>query len=236
TRLYATGPTPFGNTKLFESYWARQGWPIIKELLSDIDENTMIDGEKCGLESAKRKGKDRRLDLETRAPRKPAGKKLDLVARDTTNDRDWFLVESMKSWNETSTKFLHEVELVLFKQLHLIAVHRIKESKSTLFKNNARFFSLYSGDVFVAKTIDLYNQTLIGDEVDEDSWIYQIDTEPIHDTTLASSPLGSDGPDYGPDLYVELENMPLSTDESGGEALYSDTAATEDEPNYFLGL
>ncbi|KAF8970522.1 hypothetical protein BGZ46_010473 [Entomortierella lignicola] len=145
THLYTTKPSPFGNGKLSERYWMRQGWPLINELLSDIDDITMVDGEKRGAESTKRKGKDRRLDIEGSAPRKPGGKKFDCIARDTTNDRDWFLVESMKDWDETSTKFLHENGVLLFKELHLIAAHRVRETNSAIYKDKARFFSIYSG-------------------------------------------------------------------------------------------
>ncbi|KAF9158065.1 hypothetical protein BGX21_003863 [Mortierella sp. AD011] len=146
THLYKAKPSPFGNKCLSETYWNRQGWPILKELLSDVDGITMVDGEKHGLESAKRKNKDRKIDLETPPTRKLTGKKLDLLARDTTDSRDWMVVESMGGWDEKSTKFLLEADVVLFKELHLIATHRTKEAKSSYFKDNARFISLYSGE------------------------------------------------------------------------------------------
>ncbi|KAF9091343.1 hypothetical protein BGX27_002048 [Mortierella sp. AM989] len=107
----------------------------------------MVDGDKRGAESTKRKGKDRRLDIEGSAPRKPGGKKIDIIARDTINERDWLCIECMKEWDETSTKFLRENGVLLFKELHLIASHRLREANSVIYKDNARFFSIYSGAV-----------------------------------------------------------------------------------------
>ncbi|KAF9994470.1 hypothetical protein BGZ79_000781 [Entomortierella chlamydospora] len=211
THLYTAKPSPFGNSKLSETYWSRQGWPIVKELFSDIDGITMVDGEKHGLESTKRNGKNRRLDIEGSSPRKPGGKKLDLVARDTTNNRDWFIVESMKDWDETSTKFLHETSITLFKQLHLIASHRIQEARSSSFKNNARC---------VAETIEQYSQASLDDEVDgeDESWIYDDNHRPVEDVTLGSSPLGPDA-----DFYT-TESSPLGADDPEVEAMWSDSA------------
>ncbi|KAF8923354.1 hypothetical protein BGZ58_003045 [Dissophora ornata] len=123
----------------------REAWPAMKGLLSDMDGLTMIDGEKAGLESGKRRNMGRKVDMETPTPRKQTGQKLDLVARDTTNKRDWFVVESLKEWDEVSTKFLHELDVTLFKDLHLIASHRLQEQPSPHFRSQARFFAIYSG-------------------------------------------------------------------------------------------
>ncbi|ORZ27669.1 hypothetical protein BCR41DRAFT_392126 [Lobosporangium transversale] len=145
TQLYVTKPCPFDNKDLSESFWTREAWPIMKGLLSDVDGVTMIDGEKAGLESGKRKNMGRKVDMETSPPRKQSGRKLDLVARDTTNKRDWFVVESHKEWDEVSTKFLHELDVTLFKDLHLISSHRFQEQPSSHFRSQARFFAIYSG-------------------------------------------------------------------------------------------
>ncbi|KAF9085577.1 hypothetical protein BGX27_003428 [Mortierella sp. AM989] len=99
TQLYISKPCPFGNEDLSESFWCREAWPLIKGLLADVDGLTMIDGEKAGLESGKRRNMGRKVDTESPAPRKQAGRKVDLVARDTVNSRDWFIhfiVESLK--------------------------------------------------------------------------------------------------------------------------------------------
>ncbi|KAG0335219.1 hypothetical protein BG004_000083 [Podila humilis] len=127
TQLYLSKPCPFGNEDLSESFWCREGWPIMKGLLADVDGLTMIDGEKAGVESAKKRNMGRTFDTETPIPRTRAGWKVDLVARDTTKSRNWFIVESLKEWDETSTKFLREIDVTLFKDLHLIASHRIEE-------------------------------------------------------------------------------------------------------------
>ncbi|KAI1298996.1 hypothetical protein EDD11_006577 [Mortierella claussenii] len=144
-QLYITKPSPFDNKDLSESFWCREAWPIVKGLLSDVDGLTMIDGEKTGLESGKRKNVGRKVDLEIPAPRKQIGRRLDLVARDTTNKRDWFIVESLKEWDEMSTKFLRELDVTLFKDLHLIASHRLQEQPSPHFRSQARFLAIYSG-------------------------------------------------------------------------------------------
>ncbi|KAF9313219.1 hypothetical protein BG003_005481 [Podila horticola] len=145
TQLYISKPCPFGNKDLSESFWCREAWPIMKGLLSDVDGLTMIDGEKSGLESGKRKNTGRTVDPEIPTARKKVGRKLDLVARDTTNKRDWFIVESLKDWDEVSTKYLRELDVTLFKDLHLIASHRLQEQSSAQFHSAARFLSVYSG-------------------------------------------------------------------------------------------
>ncbi|KAF9947869.1 hypothetical protein BGZ65_008481 [Modicella reniformis] len=143
-QLYTVKPCPFGNKDLSESFWSREAWPIMKNLLSDVDGLTMIDGEKTGLESWKRKNMGRKVDMEAPPARKQSGPKLDLVARDTTNKRDWFVVESLKEWDEVSTEFLGE-DGILIKELHLIASHRLQEQPSPQFRAQARFFAIYSG-------------------------------------------------------------------------------------------
>ncbi|KAF9565948.1 hypothetical protein EC968_003978, partial [Mortierella alpina] len=70
---------------------------------------TMIEKEKASLESGKRRNMDRKLDSKSPVPRKQVGRKVDLVAGDTTNNRDWLIVESLKEWDEASTKFEREL-------------------------------------------------------------------------------------------------------------------------------
>ncbi|KAI8349867.1 hypothetical protein B0O80DRAFT_142460 [Mortierella sp. GBAus27b] len=77
TLLYNTKPSPFGNRDLSESFWCREAWPILKGLLADVDDITMIDGEKSGLESGKRRNTGRKVDMESQTPRKQIGRKLD---------------------------------------------------------------------------------------------------------------------------------------------------------------
>ncbi|KAF9934568.1 hypothetical protein BGZ67_003796 [Mortierella alpina] len=74
-------------------------------------------------------------------------KKIDtIVARDTTNGRYWLIVESLKEGDEFSTKFLSELDGILFKDLHLTASHRLQEQSHARFREKARFFAMYSGD------------------------------------------------------------------------------------------
>jgi len=77
----------------------------------------MIDGEKTTYESKIRRNKDRRLDVEGLVPRKQKGKNVDMVGRDTRNQKDWFIVESMATWDELSSKFLNEASVTLIKEL-----------------------------------------------------------------------------------------------------------------------
>lgn len=145
SHLYKANPSPFGNERLSEAYWAREAWPLLKDLLSDVDGITMVDGEKHGHESTKRNGQNRRLDQEGQNPRKPGGNKLDLAARDLVNQRDWLVGEAKKEWDELGTNFLREVGVKLFKHLHLVAEHRLQENGSMAFKNKSKFFAFFSG-------------------------------------------------------------------------------------------
>lgn len=120
SHLYKANPSPFGNDRLSESYWAREAWPLLKNLLADVDGITMVDGDNHGYESTRRNGQDRRLDQEGWSPRKPGGDKLDLVARDVVNKRDWVVGEAKKEWDELGTDFLLQIGVKLYKQLHLI--------------------------------------------------------------------------------------------------------------------
>lgn len=94
-----------------------------------------------------------KVDMEHSAPHKQTGRKLDLVARDTTDKRDWFMVESLKDWDEESTKCLRELDVTLFKDLHLIASHRLQEQSHVQFREEARFFSVYSGGKLLSSII-----------------------------------------------------------------------------------
>ncbi|KAF9177515.1 hypothetical protein BGZ50_008685 [Haplosporangium sp. Z 11] len=145
TQLYKARPSPFDISDTSESFWCREGWPLLRRILGNVDGITMIDGEKTTYESRNRRNKDRRLDVEGQVPRKQKGKNVDMVGRDTRNQKDWFIVESMAVWDEFSTKFLHETSVVLFKELHLLASSRVQEAKRKDFVENARFFAVYSG-------------------------------------------------------------------------------------------
>ncbi|KAF9991676.1 hypothetical protein BGZ79_004139 [Entomortierella chlamydospora] len=142
-----------------EAFWARHGWPALKDLLNGVDGITMLDGEKYSLESTQHKNKNRRLDVEVKTNvekktiRKAAGSngicttvpsKLDLIARDTLNNRDWCVGETKKDWDELSTEHLKHTTVDLFKKLRLISIYRCKE-RGANFKKEAQFFSFFSG-------------------------------------------------------------------------------------------
>ncbi|KAG0233307.1 hypothetical protein BGW42_007505 [Actinomortierella wolfii] len=215
TQLYVSKPSPFGNKDLSESFWCREAWPIMKVLLADVDGLTMIDGEKAGLESGKRRNVGRKFDTETPAPRKQSGRKVDLVARDTTNSRDWFIVESLKEWDEVSTKFLRELDVTLFKDLHLIAPHRLQEQSCARFRKQARSHVLPSTTgtwkqqaqglahllqvrACATETVKLY-EACSNEETEDDSeeeevesdgeWLYCSSSSHVFDDTLGSSPM-----------------------------------------------
>ena len=78
-----------------------------------------------------------KVDTETPASRKQAGRKMDLVARGTINSRDRLIVESLKGRDEVSTKFLRELDVTLFQDLHLIASHRLEEQYHAQFRKSS---------------------------------------------------------------------------------------------------
>ncbi|KAF9292141.1 hypothetical protein BGZ68_010396 [Mortierella alpina] len=215
--LYDMRPCPLSNPSAHsEAFWARHGWPALKDLLNGVEGITMLDGEKFGLESIQHRNKSRRLDLEAkdkRTSRKVAGSKLDLVARDTVNNRDWCVGEAKKEWDELSTEHLRHTGVELFKKLRLISIYRCKE-RGEDFRRDARFFSFFSGvagdwvDQFLGlcfllrvkiaatETIMSYNKRPkrnIRDLMNQDSAIGGHDEQSLLDEfTLASSPIGPD--------------------------------------------
>ncbi|KAF9931528.1 hypothetical protein BGZ65_004864, partial [Modicella reniformis] len=145
-RMYRKTPSPFVVQDLTEAFWGRKSWPLLMELLGDQDNVYMIDGEKTGLDSSKRKNQGRQLNPDTSIPRKRMGRKLDLIARDVLDKKDWMIVERMRSWDEKSTKFLKESGCDLFRETHTIMTHRLQDTANRHFKDDARFFGVYTGD------------------------------------------------------------------------------------------
>lgn len=130
---------------LSEAFWGRKSWPLLMELLADLDNMYMIDGEKMGLESSRRKNDGRQWTPDTKPRRKRIGRKLDLIARDVVELKDWFLVERMKDWDEVSNKFLKESSCDLVRETHTIMANRMQDTMNVGFKDEARFFGVYSG-------------------------------------------------------------------------------------------
>ncbi|KAG0027206.1 hypothetical protein BGZ81_005796 [Podila clonocystis] len=77
---------------------------------------------------------------------KRRGRKLDLIARDVLQERDWLIVERMLKWDITSNKFLKETTIDLLREMHTILTFRLQDCLNTRFKDEARFFGLYTGD------------------------------------------------------------------------------------------
>ena len=57
--LYTKEPSPFVVGDLSESWWARTAWALLFNLLDDIPSIFMVDGEKRGLDSSKRRNMGR---------------------------------------------------------------------------------------------------------------------------------------------------------------------------------
>lgn len=75
------------------------------EQLDDIDEASMIDGEKFGLDSTWRRNSGRALSNDGSVERKRIGKKMDLVACDVTRQLDWMIMEGQISFDPQSSEF-----------------------------------------------------------------------------------------------------------------------------------
>ncbi|KAG0065314.1 hypothetical protein BGZ92_005590 [Podila epicladia] len=214
TQLYKAKTSPFDISETSEAFWCREGWPLLRRILGNVDGITMIDGEKTTYESKNRMNKGRRLDVEGQAQRKRKGKNVDMVGRDTRDQKDWFIIESMAVWDEFSTKFLHETSVVLFKELHLLASGRTQEVKPEDFVKSARFFAQWTRQIqgiahllrvraAVAGTIQHYQRCLttmhkqdedgsgVESDMDDARWLYQDPESPREDQTLGSSPLAN---------------------------------------------
>ncbi|KAF9295912.1 hypothetical protein BGZ74_010570 [Mortierella antarctica] len=144
-RLYEKRPSPF-LANLSEAFWGRNSWPLLNDLFFDIDNIFMIDGEKGGLESSRRKNEGRKWIPDAKTAPKRRGRKFDLIARDVLQERDWLIVERMLKWDVTSNKFLKETTIDLLREMHTIQTFRLQECLNPKFKDEARFFGLYTGD------------------------------------------------------------------------------------------
>jgi hypothetical protein len=143
--MYRKVPSPFVVHGLTEAYWGRKSWPILMDLLEDLNNIFMIDGEKMGLESSRRRNNGRQWKPDTKAPRKLMGRRLDLIARDVQDQKDWMIVERMKNWDEVSNKFLKESNCDLFRETHTIMTSRVRDTVNKGFRDEARFFGVYTG-------------------------------------------------------------------------------------------
>ncbi|KAF9581065.1 hypothetical protein BGW38_002049 [Lunasporangiospora selenospora] len=144
--LYRKHPSPFGVEDLSEAYWGRNSWPLLMKFLDELPAIFMIDGEKTGIDSSRRRNQSRQLEPDGTIHRKQFGRRFDLIARDVLARKDWMLVERMKGWDPQSTKFLQESGVDLFRETHTIMSHRLQETVNNAFYDRARFFGIYSGD------------------------------------------------------------------------------------------
>lgn len=58
---------------------------------------------------------------------------------------DWFLMDSMKDWDEVSNKFLNESGCDLVRETRTIMAIRLQEIMTIGFKKETRFFGVYTG-------------------------------------------------------------------------------------------
>jgi hypothetical protein len=128
---------------LSEAWWARQAWPAWMDLLNDVEGIFMVDGEKSGIDSTRRRNMDRQHNPDGTS-RKKTGKKLDLICRDEIQKQDWMVVERMRTWDTKSTKYLKEVEHVVIRETATITQNRISDAPSA-FRDSCRFSVGYAG-------------------------------------------------------------------------------------------
>lgn len=105
------------------------------EQLDDIDEAFMIDGEKSGLDSTRRRNSSRALNNDGYVERRRIGKKMDLVARDVTRQLDWMIMERQTSFDPQSSEFLHEYGIGLLRETCMIEKNRIQERTILVLKS-----------------------------------------------------------------------------------------------------
>ncbi|KAF9151326.1 hypothetical protein BGX21_008515 [Mortierella sp. AD011] len=122
--LYTKNPSPFVVSDLSESWWVRTAWALLFNLLDDIPNIFMVDGEKRGLDSFKRRNMGRTY-IQEEPNHKRSGRKLDLICRDEVLRHDWLVVERMRSWDPQSTKFLREYNHDIVRETATIAHNRL---------------------------------------------------------------------------------------------------------------
>jgi hypothetical protein len=141
--LYTKEPSPFIVDDLSESWWARASWALLFHLLDDIPGAFMIDGEKRGLDSSKRRNMGRAYNPDEPL-RKKSGRKLDLICRDEVKKHDWLVVERMRGWDPQSTKFLREFNHDVLRETVTIAHNRMFDAPAS-FREECTFVGGYTG-------------------------------------------------------------------------------------------
>ncbi|KAK5827665.1 hypothetical protein F5H01DRAFT_317010 [Linnemannia elongata] len=129
-----------------EAFWGRLSWPLIMEQLDDVDEVFMIDGEKSGLESTRRRNSCRALNNDGYVKRKRIGKKMDLVARAVTRQLDWMIMERQTSFDPQSSEFLREHGIGLLRETSTIGKNKIQGKDDSSSNACSRSFVPYGGE------------------------------------------------------------------------------------------
>ncbi|KAF9163258.1 hypothetical protein BGX20_001386 [Mortierella sp. AD010] len=75
-RMYRKTSSAFATNDLSEAYWGRNSWPILMTLMDDIPNIFMIDGEKFGLESPRRRNHGRQLIQDLTTAKKKDGQEV----------------------------------------------------------------------------------------------------------------------------------------------------------------
>ncbi|KAF9364578.1 hypothetical protein BGX34_001125 [Mortierella sp. NVP85] len=141
--LYTKEPSPFIVDDLSESWWARASWALLFHLLDDVPGAFMINGEKRGLDSSKRRNMGRVYNPDEPL-RKKSGRKLDLICRDEVKKHDWLVVERMRGWDPQWTKFLREFNHDVLRETVTIAHNRMFDAPAS-FREECTFVGGYTG-------------------------------------------------------------------------------------------
>ncbi|KAF9091642.1 hypothetical protein BGX27_001995, partial [Mortierella sp. AM989] len=154
--LYTKEPSPLVIGDLSESWWARTAWALLFNLFDDIPSISMIDGEKRGLDSSKRRNMGRAY-IPEEPKHKKCGRKLDLICRDEVLRHDWLVVERMRGWGPQSTKFLREYSHDVVRETATIAHNRLFDVP-TSFRKECTFVGAYTGNETRTRTLQPIGQ------------------------------------------------------------------------------
>ncbi|KAK5827662.1 hypothetical protein F5H01DRAFT_399229 [Linnemannia elongata] len=119
---------------------------LIMEQLDDIDDAFLIDGEKSGLDSTRRRNSSRALNNDGYVERRRIGKKMDLVARNVTHQLDWMIMERQTSFDPQSSEFLREHGIGLLRETSTIGKNKIQGKDDSSSNACSRSFVPYGGE------------------------------------------------------------------------------------------
>ncbi|KAF9364625.1 hypothetical protein BGX34_000929 [Mortierella sp. NVP85] len=222
--LYHKEPSPFVVDDLSEAWWARESWAALHDLLNDLPSIFMVDGEKRGLDSSRRRNMGRQFNPEEPIRRR-CGRKLDLICRDEQLLHDWMVIERMRHWDPQSTKLLKEFGCdVLHTGFGFIQLHPATEKSFVLVLERQKFYTLprtknnlqepFKGLVkllrirtAVKSTIELYRQLYRAQHPPEDAAGQYQETDEADLTWMTEDPVGL----FGPNIVVA--SSPLGPDD-----------------------